>query len=71
MQILSPNQFKSLYHDEFIDNIKLYSKRSGVSVPVVFAEVLDIMGDTVLYWYDEGFSRWRLVGVQYDNSEDI
>jgi hypothetical protein len=60
MEILSPNQFKSLYKDDFIKSVKVWLRRKGVSVPIVYAEVIDVTDDVMVYWYDEGHSVWHL-----------
>ncbi len=59
---VSPNEFKALYIDPMIESVKLFTRRRGVAVPITYAEVIDITGDTVVYWYDEGFRVWHLMG---------
>jgi hypothetical protein len=63
---LSPNEFKALYKDPMIQSVKLNTRRSGVHVPIVFAEIVDITGDFVVYYYHEGFRQWELVGIDQE-----
>jgi hypothetical protein len=66
MDTLTLNDFKSLYKDDFIERVKVktrppkYYGGHHVYAPVHFAEVIDISGDVMIYFYYPGEQVWKL-----------
>jgi hypothetical protein len=63
---LTKNEFKALYRDDFIQSIKIKTRRGKpygghhVHAPVHFAEIIDITDDIMIYFYYPGEEVWKL-----------